>query len=136
MGIVWVYLISLAGFLVLDAVALTQLIRPHFETHVGGLLRENILYGAAVAFYLLYIAGILYFATLPGLAAQDLRQTIVSALVLGFMAYGTYEFTNMTTIEGWRWSMVLIDTAWGMTLTASVAALGYAGGRWLGVGAG
>ena len=29
------------------------------------------------------------------------------------MAYGTYEFTNLATLKGWHWQMVVVDVSWG-----------------------
>ena len=33
------------------------------------------------------------------------------------MAYGTYEFTSMSIMKNWSWSMVAVDTTWGAILT-------------------
>lgn len=33
------------------------------------------------------------------------------------MAYGTYELTNLATLRDWRWSMAIVDIAWGVVLT-------------------
>lgn len=125
MAQIYLYLVSAAVFLVVDAVWLNTVMRPLFERHVGDLLRESIRLEAAVAFYLCYIVGILYFATWPALKAGSLPLAVMNAAFLGFLAYGTYEATNMTTLKGWTWSMVLIDTGWGMALTALTAAVGY-----------
>ena len=42
----------------------------------------------------------------------------------------------MTTIRGWSWSMVAVDVAWGMALTAFAAGVGILVGRALGLGGG
>ncbi|MEM8871783.1 MAG: DUF2177 family protein [Pseudomonadota bacterium] len=129
MTIVWIYLGSLLTFLVVDAVWLTTVMRPLFERHVGALLRPEIQLGAAAGFYLLYIVGILYFCTMPALKENALGLALFNAAILGFLAYGTYEFTNMTTLRGWTWTMVISDTAWGMFLTTVTAGAGFAIGR-------
>ncbi|MEM7615259.1 MAG: DUF2177 family protein [Pseudomonadota bacterium] len=126
---VWIYLGSLAAFLAIDAVWLTTVMRPLFERHVGALLRPEIQLGAAAGFYLIYIVGIMYFCTLPALREGGLGLAALNGAILGFLAYGTYEFTNMTTLKGWTWSMVISDTAWGMALTATTAVVGYLIGR-------
>jgi len=54
-------------FLVLDVVALKRFLRPLFEAHVGDLLLAQPRMGAAAMFYLFYIGGILWFASLPAL---------------------------------------------------------------------
>jgi uncharacterized membrane protein len=45
------------------------------------------------------------------------------------LAYGTYEATNMATLRGWSWQMVVVDTGWGMLLTAVAATVGFQVGR-------
>jgi len=131
-----VYLAALVAFLAIDAVWLTRVMRPLFERHVGALLRDDILLSAAAGFYLAYVVGILWFCVLPGLRDGSVALAFGHGLALGFLAYGTYEFTNMTTLKGWDWSMVAIDTAWGMALTGVTAVIGVLAGRALGLGGG
>ncbi len=134
MSIVWIYLVSLVFFLAVDAVWLRLVMQPMFEAEVGALLRENFRFEAAAGFYALYIAGIMYFATIPTLQAGGAADAALNGAILGFLAYGTYEATNMTTLKGWTWQMVLVDTGWGVALTAAVAVVGYWAGLWLGYG--
>jgi uncharacterized membrane protein len=51
---------------------------------------------------------------------------LVPALVLGLMAYGTYEFTSWSIMRDWHWTMVATDTLWGGALTAVSAWAGVA----------
>jgi uncharacterized membrane protein len=54
---------------------------------------------------------------------QDNWQTAaLLGAALGFLAYGTYDVTNLATIKGWPWRMAAIDMAWGSALTALSAA--------------
>ncbi len=129
MGLVGVYLTALAAFLVIDAIALKLFMFPLFSRHVGELFRDNMQMGVALGFYVFYVAGILYFAVLPGLAEQSLGRAVFNGALLGFMAYGTYEATNMATLRGWSWQMVLADVTWGAVLTGTVAAIGWFAGR-------
>ena len=131
MGLVGVYLTALAAFLVIDAVALKLFMFPLFSRHVGELFRDNMQMGVALGFYVFYVAGILHFAVLPGLAEQSLGRAIFNGALLGLMAYGTYEATNMATLRGWSWQMVLTDVTWGAVLTGTVAAIGFLAGRQL-----
>ncbi len=125
-----IYATTLATFLIIDAIWLTNVIRPLFERHVGDLLRDTMQFSAAVGFYALYIAGILYFATLPALkSGSGLGVVILNAGILGFLCYGTYEATNMTTLRGWTWSMVIFDTGWGVFLTVLAAIAGFLVGK-------
>jgi uncharacterized membrane protein len=109
-------------FLAVDAVMLGRLIGPFFRRRVGHLLDAPPALGPALAFYLLYVAGLVWLVVLPagGAAAKAAGE----GAVLGALAYGTYEFVNKATLRGWRWSMVALDTGWGAALTAGTAGFG------------
>jgi len=129
MGLVWVYLVVLVAFLVIDAIALKFVLHPLFARHVGDLFREQMQFGVALGFYVFYVAGLIYLAVVPALAEGSLSRAVLNGAVLGFCAYGTYEATNMATLRGWSLTMVATDVAWGTVLTAGLAAIGYAVGR-------
>jgi uncharacterized membrane protein len=71
-----------------------------------------------------YAAGIVYFAVLPALSSGGLRLALLNGAFFGGLAYGTYAFTNYAVIQGWSITLVLADVAWGVVLTAAVAACG------------
>jgi uncharacterized membrane protein len=131
MALVATYAITLVAFLAIDAVGIKFMIYPLFARHVPELLRADMLLGVAAGFYLVYVAGLLYFAVLPAVRAESLGLAVLNGALLGLLAYGTYEMTNMATLEGWAWQMVAVDVAWGVSLGALTAAIGYAAGRWL-----
>lgn len=124
MQIVILYVASAAFFLIVDAIVLTRVMRPLFERHVGDMLRSPIDLAPAAAFYLFYVAALLYLVSLPALREGSVGTAALNGAVLGAMAYGTYEFTNKATLRGWDWSMVAADTTWGALLTGATAAFG------------
>jgi uncharacterized membrane protein len=87
---------------------------------------------AALSFYLIYIAGILYFAVAPALAQDSLGRALLNGALFGFFTYITYELTNMATLPSWPIKVVIVDTLWGIALCASVAGGSFMIGRWLG----
>ncbi|CUH85917.1 DUF2177 family protein [Thalassovita mediterranea] len=117
MSVVYLYLTTAAIFLIVDMIGLRLLIKPVFEQHVGHLFAEEFRMGAAGLFYLGYVAGILWFVSLPALRDDDAMQALVGGVVLGLMAYGTYEFTNYATLRDWTMQQVVLDTLWGGALT-------------------
>lgn len=131
MTLVWIYVAALTTFLALDAVMLTVFMQPLFQRHIGELMREPINYGAALGFYLVFIAGLIYLAVLPALAEQSLLRAVRNGAVVGLVSYGTYEASNMATLRGWSWSMVAADVTWGTLLCAAVAAVAYGVGRYV-----
>lgn len=133
---VTLYLATLVPFLLVDLMGLRLILRPLFETHVGAILRPDPLIGVAAAFYCVYVAGIVWFAGWPAFKAGLLWPAALHGAILGLIAYGTYEATNMATLRGWSWTMVLVDVLWGTALTAMAAVAGVAIVRALGLGPG
>ncbi|GIT92549.1 hypothetical protein JANAI62_32140 [Jannaschia pagri] len=124
MQLILLYGTSAAFFLVVDAIALTLVLKPLFERYIGDMLRSPINLTAAAVFYLFYIAGLLYLVSIAALRADSVLQAGVGGFVFGAVAYGTYEFTNKATLKGWDWTMVAVDTTWGAVLTGATAAFG------------
>lgn len=118
------YLASLIFFLAVDAVMLRMFMAPLFERHLGDWMADPLRMGPAAVFYLGYIAGALYLVSMPALRANDPMQALVGGLVLGLLAYGTYEFTNYATLTRWTMQQVVIDTIWGGVLTGATAWFG------------
>ncbi len=117
MSIFILYGVTVVIFLVLDALMLTFVMRPLFEKHIADLLIPNLRYGAAAVFYLGYIAGLLWLVSLPALRSGTPISALVGGMVIGAMAYGTYEFSNYATLTAWHPAMVATDFVWGTVLT-------------------
>jgi len=124
MQIVVLFGITAIIFLLVDAAMLKFVMKPLFEKHLGDWLLEKIRIGPAIAFYLFYIAGLLWLVSVPALRADMPVHALIGGLVLGAMAYGTYEFTNYATLRAWSLQMVVVDVAWGAVLTGGSAWLG------------
>lgn len=117
------FAVTLVVFLGLDALWLRFVIRPVFEADVPGLLADSPRLGVAALFYVGYCAGIVWFAVRPA-AEGGLGAAALNGFLLGLVAYGCYEFTNMATLSGWTWRMVAMDVTWGAVLTAVAATAG------------
>lgn len=119
------YLASLALFVAIDLAWITQVMQGLFKRHLGSMLVAQPRLGAAVAFYLIYAAGVMLLAVWP--ADERLSWKLAAGLgaALGFVAYATYDLTNRATLEAWPLSVALIDIAWGTALTALAALAGY-----------
>lgn len=117
------YAVVVIVFLALDAIWLRKVALPLFERHVGALLRDDPDLKVAAVFYAFYCGGIVHFAAFPGASVAG---AFGNGVLLGLIAYGTYECTNMATLRGWHRSMVIADTAWGAALTGVSAAVAVA----------
>lgn len=124
MQILFLYGTTVLIFLGLDALMLKVVMRPIFQRQLGDWLLDDIRILPAVGFYLFYIAGLLWFVSLPALRADEPYHAMLGGALLGALAYGTYEFTNYATLRAWSPEMVAIDLGWGVILTGISAWLG------------
>jgi len=109
-------------FLAIDAIWLTLTAKPLYRRELGDLMLDQPNFVAAGLFYLIYITGLVVLVGLP--AGDDVMRALWTGAVLGLMAYATYDLTNLATLRGFSPRLVLIDIAWGTTLTGVTAAVG------------
>lgn len=116
------YVVTAIVFLALDYAWLAWVAKDFYARSLGPLMREAPDFMAAGVFYLFYVAGIVFFAAMP---AESWKGALARGALLGLLAYGTYDMTNLATLKGWPWRMAAVDMAWGATLTALAALGGY-----------
>lgn len=88
-----------------------------YRPALGDQLAAEFRLAPALIFYLLYIAGMVWFAVRPGLALGA-RHGLLNGALLGAIAYATYDLTNQATLQSWPAHLTVIDIAWGATATA------------------
>jgi uncharacterized membrane protein len=115
------YVLAVPIFFLIDMLWLGVIARSFYQERLGHLLGD-INWVAAIIFYLIFLAGLTFFATYPGVT----KGTILSAALLGglfgFFTYATYDLTNLATLRNWPLSVTIVDMIWGTVLGASVAA--------------
>ena len=119
------YLAAAVVMAVLDLGWLSYAVKAFFEPAVGGLLAQKTNNAAAAAFYLLYVAGIVFFAVTPAFRGGGWTMALGMGAACGFFAYMTYDLTNMATLKGWPAWLALMDITWGTFVTAVSATAGY-----------
>lgn len=125
------YVASLLVFLGIDFVWLTTMGDRFYRKQLGSLMSDTPNLAVALLFYLVYIVGVLVLVVMPAVDAGSLWKAVVAGALLGLVAYGTYDITNLSTIAGWPAVIAVVDLIWGTTLTAAVSAIGYVVARWL-----
>ncbi len=118
------YAVTALVFLALDMIWLGYVARDLYRAEMGSLLADPINMPAATAFYLVYVAGLVFFAVLPGLEASSIMRAAALGAVLGFLAYATYDLTGLAVIRGFSAKLALIDMAWGAVVSALAASAG------------
>lgn len=126
MDILIAWLAAGLAFGVADAIYLSQAVPKIYRPLIGEMLSGKTNVGAAAAFYVIYISGIIFFAVEPALAASDFGTATFRGAVLGFVAFATYDLTNHATLKVWHVRMSVIDMAWGTFATGLAASAGYA----------
>lgn len=116
-------------FLILDAIWLTIVGGKLYRPILGDLLSPTVNWPAAVAFYVIYLAGIGFFALWPALRAESWQMAALNGAVLGFIAYATYDLTNQATLRSWSTTITLADIVWGTFVTCAASVAGYAASR-------
>jgi uncharacterized membrane protein len=123
------FLITLVVFLAVDMIWLGFVARDFYQKHLGPFLAPEPDWIAAGVFYLLFIAGILFFAVAPGLKEDSLRRTLQRAAMYGLVTYATYDLTNLATLKDWPAVVAVVDMAWGTVLCVTVSLAAFAAGR-------
>ncbi len=119
------FIATAAVFLGLDAIWLKTVIGPFFRERIGHIMREDPYLGVAAGFYTFFAMGIVYFAVMPALNSGSLKLALFNGAFIGLIGYGTYEATSMSIMKDWRWDMLILDVAWGVSVCAVSAAAGY-----------
>jgi len=111
------YVTTLVVMAVLDGAWISFALNKIYKPGIGHLMADKMVPAAALAFYLLYAAGVTYVVTLPALAAGSLGTAITRGAVLGLIAYGTYDLTSLAILQGWPVYVTVADMIWGTILT-------------------
>lgn len=117
------YATTLIAFLLLDAVWLTTMAERLYRPAIGHLMRTGFAWQPALAFYVLYILGLVVFGVINGLARGRPAVAAGRCALLGLIAYATYDLTNQATLRDWPWAVTLADLAWGTFASALAGAL-------------
>jgi uncharacterized membrane protein len=128
------YGICTVAFFALDFVWLSTAVPRIYQPALGSLLKTKPDVAVAVAFYLLYIVGLVALAVLPGVREGAVFGALWRGALFGLVAYATYDLTNLSTLANWPVNITIIDMIWGTVLNSVVAVVGFYGGTWLGLG--
>ncbi|MEE4264911.1 MAG: DUF2177 family protein [Desulfobacteraceae bacterium] len=125
------YVLTVPVFFVIDIIWLGVIAKGFYRRNLSFVLSPDVNWVAAITFYLIYIAGIIFFAVRPALASNALREAALLGGFFGFFTYATYDLTNMATIKGWPLKIVVVDIIWGTCLCILVAGLSFLIAKWL-----
>ncbi|MDR3463930.1 MAG: DUF2177 family protein [Beijerinckiaceae bacterium] len=125
------YIATLVVFLALDAIWLGRMGEIMYKPTLGDILLPAFRPVPALVFYLLYTMGVVVFAIKPAYGDSAWSTALVLGALFGFVAYATYDLSNMATLRNWTLQLTLIDLAWGTFATGLSATMGYVASRTL-----
>jgi uncharacterized membrane protein len=120
------YIASGLSFLAADAVWLSLMTSRLYRPALRNIMAAHVQPAPAIAFYALYILGLVIFAVAPGLNAGRWSTALWRGALFGLFTYMTYDLTNQATLLGWPLKVTLADMGWGTMASAFAAAIGCA----------
>ncbi|CAN5844149.1 DUF2177 family protein [soil metagenome] len=128
-NIAYTYLTVLVVFTAIDFLWLGFIALDFYKREIGSMMLEKPRLEVAALFYMLCAAGITILAVQPALNSGDWHKAVLLGAVFGLCAYGTYDLTNLATLQRWPFRLAVIDMAWGTFLTAIASLAGFFVGR-------
>lgn len=115
------YIASCVLFAAVDITWLTFMGARLYKQTLGDILLPSVNIAPAVVFYVLYPAGLVYFAIAPSLKSGSASYALLNGALFGLFAYATYELTNYATLRNWTFQITVVDIAYGATASGAVA---------------
>ena len=120
-----VYALTLVIFFLVDIVWLGVISKKLYKEYLGHLMAPNVNWAAALVFYFLFIAGLVFFVIMPAIEKGDLMYAITLGAFFGLITYGTYDLTNLATLKDWPLNITIIDLIWRTFLNAATSGITY-----------
>ncbi len=113
---------SMVYFTLIDLGWIRFVVKPMYEKYFSNTLSTpNI--GPALAFYVIFLTGLVYFVILPAVEKQKVSAALIPGAIYGLVTYATYDLTSMAVFKDWPLAVTLADIGWGIFLAATVACL-------------
>ena len=120
------YAVTFVVMVALDMIWLGFVAKSFYQEGIGHLMAEKPVVPVAVAFYVMYAIGLVFFAVVVNEASTGYGKTVLHGALFGFFAYATYDLTNLATLKNWPVGLALLDMAWGTVVSAVSAVAGKA----------
>lgn len=118
-----VYGITVVVFFLVDIIWLGFISKNLYQKYLGDFMAPKVNWTAAIIFYFIFIAGLVFFAINPAIEKESLKYAILVGGFFGFIAYSTYDLTNLSTLKDWPINITIIDIAWGTFLNAATSGI-------------
>lgn len=119
------YVAAAIAFGILDALWLSWAGPNFYKPRLGEVMADSFRMAPALVFYVIYIAGMVWFAIKPAMLSGNVGIAALNGALLGGLCYATYDLTSQAVLKQWSTAVTVADIAWGAFATAvasSVAA--------------
>jgi uncharacterized membrane protein len=106
-----------------DAVWLGWLALPFYVREIGPLMLDAPKWIPASLFYLLYPLGLVFLAL--QVRPQSLAEAALRSAVVGLVAYGVYDLSNLATLREWSVKVCMVDMVYGAFASGVAGSLAY-----------
>lgn len=120
----WAYGAALLVMGVLDGAWLGFIAKDFYAQRMAGHQADSVQLVPAMLFYFAYPAGLVALALAP--LPESMALAVLRAALVGLVAYGVYDLTNLATLRDWSTKLALVDMAWGTFASAIAGAAAYA----------
>lgn len=117
------YGVAAAAFLAMDVVWLRWAAGNLYRPVIGEIMAKDFNAGAAIAFYLIYIAGITWFAIRPGIESGTVQAAVLNGILLGALCYATFDLTSQAVMKVWATHISVLDILWGAFVTGAASGI-------------
>jgi uncharacterized membrane protein len=119
------YAIALPVFIVIDALWLGLVAKNFYRDQIGQLMKSEVNWTAAIAFYLIFISGLVVFVITPAIVRGSWIHALLFGALFGLVCYATYDLTNLAIAKNWPLLVTIVDLIWGTVLAAAVSVISY-----------
>jgi uncharacterized membrane protein len=120
-GYLKTYGVAFVVFITIDLVWLGFVANNLYKKYLGFIMRPNPNWIVAIIFYVLYLAGLVFFVINPALEKENWKYALFAGMLFGLITYATYDLTNLATLKDWPALITVIDLIWGTTLGGLVS---------------
>lgn len=116
------YFAAAIAFGVLDSFWLRWAGPNLYRPVIGEILADSFRMGPALAFYAIYIAGMVYFGVRPALESGNVMHALINGALVGGLCYATFDLTSQAVMKVWATHISIADIAWGTFATGIASA--------------
>jgi len=125
MEFIKLYVTAFVSFLALDSIWLGLIAPKFYKKNIGFLMAKVPDFAAAGLFYLLFIAGLVYFVIQPAVVDKSWVVALYRGAFFGLVTYATFDLTSQAMLKDWPWLVTVVDLLWGTFITSLVSVVAY-----------